>query len=82
MKNFLRGNHDPPLVISADNNRLLMWHVDALFTMHPNMPRHTGGNLTMGRGFSISVLTKQKLNTRISTESELVGVADMMPTIC
>jgi hypothetical protein len=35
----------------------------------------------MGRGFPISVSTKQKLNTRSSTESELVGVDDMMPII-
>ncbi len=38
--------------------------------------------MTLGRGFPISVSTKQKLNTRISTESELVGVDDMMPFIC
>ncbi len=36
----------------------------------------------MGRGFPISVSTKQKLNTRSSTESELVGVDDIMLIIC
>jgi hypothetical protein len=46
------------------------------------MRGHTGGGLTMGRGFPISVSTKQKLNTRSSTENELVGVDDMMPIIC
>ncbi len=45
------------------------------------MRGHTGGGLTMGRGFPISTSTKQKLNTRSSTESELVGVDDMMPII-
>jgi hypothetical protein len=35
----------------------------------------------MGRGFPISVFTKQKLNTKSSTESELVGVDNMMPII-
>jgi hypothetical protein len=35
--------------------------------------------MTMGRGFPISVSTKQKLNTKSSTESEFVGVDDMMP---
>ena len=35
----------------------------------------------MGRGFPIVSSTKQKLNTRSSTESELVGVDDMMPSI-
>ncbi len=78
---YLRGYHDWPLVLGADNNRLLMWYVDTSFAVHPNMRKHTGGGLTMGRGFPISVLTKQKLNTRSSTESELVGVNDMIPII-
>jgi len=59
-----------------------MWYVDASFAVHPKMRRHTGGGLTMGRGFPISVSTKQKLNTQSSTESEFVGVDDMMPIIC
>jgi hypothetical protein len=54
---------------------LLMCYVDASFAVHPNMRGHTGGGLTMGRGFPISTSTKQKLNTRSSTESELVGVS-------
>jgi hypothetical protein len=45
------------------------------------MHQHTGGGLTLGRGFLISVSTKQKFNTRSSTESKLVGVDDMMPII-
>jgi hypothetical protein len=32
----------------------------------------------MGRDFPISVSTKQKLNTKSLTESELVGIDDMM----
>jgi hypothetical protein len=55
---YLRGDHDQPLVLGADIIRLLMWYVYALFAMHPNMCRHTGGGLTIGRGFPISVLTK------------------------
>ena len=33
----------------------------------------------MGQGFPISTSTKQKLNTRSSTEAELVAVDDLMP---
>ncbi len=65
---YLRGNHDQPLVLGADNDGLLMCYVEALFAVYPNMCGHTGGGLTMGRGFPILVLTKQKLNTRSSTE--------------
>ncbi len=55
-----------------------MWYVDASFAVHPNMCSHTSGGLTMGRGFPIVSPTKQKLNTQSSTESELVGVDDMI----
>ncbi len=67
------------MVLSAENDGLLMWYVDASFAVHPNMRGHTGGGLTMGRGFPIVASWKQKLNTKSSTESKLVGVDDMMP---
>jgi hypothetical protein len=79
---YLRGYRDQPLVLGAENNGLLMWYVNTSFAVHPNMGRLTGGVLTLGRGFPISVSTKQKLNTRSSTESEFVSVDDMMPIIC
>jgi hypothetical protein len=58
-----------------------MWYVDASFAVHPIMRSHIGGGLTMGREFHIVSSTKQKLNTRSSTESELVGVDNMMPIV-
>jgi hypothetical protein len=45
------------------------------------MRGHTGGGLSMGRGFPIVNSTKQKLNTRSSTETELVSVDDCMPAV-
>ena len=78
---YLRVTRLLPLILSADGSGVLMWYVDASFAVHPNMRSHTGGGLTMGRGFPIVSSTKQKLNTRSSTESELVGVDDMMPIV-
>jgi len=77
---YLRVERLRPLIMSADGSAVLMWCVDASF-IHPNMRSHTGGGLTMGRGFPIVISTKQKLKTRSSTESELVGVDDMMPIV-
>jgi hypothetical protein len=74
----LRGDRDRPLILGADNEGMLMWYVYASFAVHPNMHGHTSGGMTMGRGSLISVSTKQKLNTKSSTESELVGIDDMM----
>jgi hypothetical protein len=76
---YLRKDHARALVLGAKNDGLLMWYANASFAVHPNMRGHKGGGLTMGRGFPISVSTKQKLNTRSSTESELFDVDDMMP---
>ena len=78
---YLRVDRLRPLILSADGSGVLMWYVDASFVVHPNMRSHTGGVFTMGRGFPINISTKLKLNTRSSTESELVAVDDMMPKI-
>ena len=78
---YLRGTVDLPLILGADSSGVLKWYVDASFAVHPNMQGHTGGGLTMGRGFSIISSTKHKLNTRSSTESELIGGDDMMPQV-
>ena len=43
------------------------------------MRGHTGGVLTLGRGIVQGKATKQKLNTKSSTESELVGASDYIP---
>jgi hypothetical protein len=78
---YLRVDRLRPLILSANGSGVLMWDVNASFAVHPNMRGHTGGGLSMGRGFPIVSSTKQKLNTRSSTESELVRVDNMMPII-
>ncbi len=78
---YLRVDRLCPLIMSTDGSGVLMWYLNASFAVHPNMRSHTGGGLTMGRGFPIVNSTKQKLNTQSSTESELVGVDDMMPIV-
>ena len=78
---YIRATKDLPLILGADGTGILKWYVDGSYTVHPNMRGHTGGGLTLGRGFPISASTKQKMNTRSSTESELVAVHDLMPSI-
>ncbi len=64
----LRVDRLRPLIPSANGSGLLMWYVNPSFAVHPNMRSHTGGGLTMGRGFPIVSSTKKKLNTRSSIE--------------
>jgi hypothetical protein len=78
---YLRGTLDMPLTLEAESTSVIKWWVDASFAVHPDMRSHTGGIMSLGRGAIYSSSTKQKLNTRSSTESELVGISDLMPQV-
>jgi hypothetical protein len=78
---YIRGTRTMPLILSANGSGILKWWVDASFAVHPNMRGHSGGGLSLGRGFPIVSSTKQKLNTRRSTETNIVGADDFMPAI-
>ena len=78
---YLRGSLHMPLTLEATQTNIIKWWVDASFAVHPDMRSHTGGVMTLGRGAVYSTSTRQKINTRSSTESELVAVNDVMPQI-
>jgi hypothetical protein len=61
-----------------DLGRMRSW-VDALYSVHPDMKSHTSGITSFGTGGLLGKLTKQKLNTKSSTEAELVGASDYLP---
>jgi hypothetical protein len=79
---YIRGTRKMPLILSADGTHILKWWVDASFAVHPNMRGHSGGGLSMGRGFPDMGSSKHKMNTRSSTESEIVAADHFMPAIC
>jgi hypothetical protein len=70
------------LILSANVSGILKWWVDVSFAVHPNMNGHSGGGLSLGRGFPIVSSTKQKLKTQSSTEIDIVVNDDFMPAIC
>ena len=57
----------------------MQWWVDASYAVHPDMKGHTGGTMSLGNGSIYSTSIKQKLVARSSTESEVIGVHDVMP---
>jgi hypothetical protein len=78
---YLRSTRELPLTLAADGTGVLSWYVDASFAVHPDMKGHSGGAMTMGTGFPLDKSTKHRLNTRSSTESEIVAVDDLIPQI-
>ena len=78
---YINGTRGDKLILSIDDIRFLKWYVDSAFAVHHDMKGHSGGALTLGRGTPITASRKQKLNTRSSTECELVGADDMSTMI-
>jgi hypothetical protein len=78
---YLRATIDLPLTMEADDLHVVKWWVDASFGVHPDMKSHTGATMSLGKGAIYSRSTRQKLNTKSSTEAELVGVDDVMPQV-
>ena len=78
---YLRATKEMLLTLEADSLHRMCWWVAALFAVHPDMKSHTGGVLMMRKGAIHTGSTKQKLNTRSSTEVEIVGVDDLMPQV-
>jgi hypothetical protein len=76
MMKYLNGTRDMVLTLSADGLNVLKWYVDAAFAVHSDFKSHTGCVMTMGKGAIMSMSRKQKLNTKSSTSSELVGADD------
>ncbi len=75
---YLKGTLHMPLILSADSLTLLRWWVDAAYTVHKNCWGHTGAEMSFGQGMALSYSWKQKINTKSSTEAELVGVDDSL----
>jgi hypothetical protein len=78
---FLKGTIDDILKLEADDTNTLTWYIDAAFAVHTDMKSNTGAVFTMGKGVIIGSSTKQKVNSRSSTESELIEVDDKIAKI-
>ena len=81
MIRYLRHTLHMCLVLSKDDTDNIRWWIDASYAVHPDMRGHTGATMSMGSGSVFSGSWKQKLVMRSSTESEVVGVYDVLPQI-
>jgi hypothetical protein len=79
---YLRDTNDLYLTLEADNLHIVKWWVDGSFTVHPDMKSHTGATMSLStKGYVYSTSVRHKLNTKRSTEAELVAVDDVMPQV-
>ena len=78
---YLNGTRQKVLRIKANSINIIKWYVDASFAVHADFRSQSGAVMTMGEGSVQNISRKQKINTRSSTESELVAVDDVMTMI-
>lgn len=71
---YLWGTRNLTFTLEAESLNVVKWWVDASFAVHSNYHSHTGITISLGKGLVYSGSTRQNLNTKSSTEAELVGV--------
>ena len=73
---YLRGTRTMGINLSASQQLTVMGYVDASYGVHADMKSHTGTVIGIGRGPIFCKSATQKINTKSSTEAELVGLSD------
>jgi hypothetical protein len=75
---YAKGTLDLTLTLGADDLTVMSTFVDAAYGVHPDFRSQTGGTITFGIGGIVNRASKQKINTKSSTEAELVGASDYL----
>ena len=73
---YLRGSRDLGITLEAYSIICVLAYIDASHAIHINHRGHTGTILSVGRGPIYVKSSSQKINTKSSTETELVGLTD------
>jgi len=78
---YIHATKNIECIIGIKNIGLLTTFVDASYAVHMNMRSHSGGAMTFGIGVFSSDSKMQKLNTKSSTDAEIVAVSDFLPKV-
>jgi hypothetical protein len=74
---YINGTRKLGLKLSHNSSATINAYIDASYGVHTDYRSHTGMVITLGSGGTDIRSTKQKLNTKSSTEAELVALSDM-----
>jgi hypothetical protein len=78
---YLQGTLDHCLMLVCTNLDQLTWYIDGSYASHMDMKGQSGAVLVPGNFAVLFKSSKQKVNTRSSTETELIAVDDALSTI-
>ena len=75
---YIRGTKELGIQLEAMNIPEVISYVDASYGVHKDFKSHTGSTMGIGKGPICSKSSTQKLNSKSSTESELIALSDSM----
>jgi len=78
---YFRGTMELCLTIVCESIQKLTWYIDGSYATHDDMRGQSGSVLMTGSCAVLVRSNKKKVNTRRSTETELIAVDDALPTI-
>ena len=73
---YLRGTKEMGIILDIGECISILAYIDSSFGVHKDMKSHTGCVIGIGLGPVYAKSSSQKLNTKSSTEAELVGLSD------
>lgn len=73
---YIRGTADKGIILESNHHLSVLAYVDSSFGVHEDFKSHTGCVIGIGLGPVYAKSNTQKLNTKSSTEAELVGLSD------
>jgi hypothetical protein len=76
---FLNNTVNDVRVIGAESLTEILTCIDAAYAVHDNMRSHMGGLISLGTGLVHGKSSMEKINTKSSTEAEVVGLAEYLP---
>jgi hypothetical protein len=73
---YIRNTQTLGVTLETQDSIQVIAYVDASYGVHKDKKSHTGCCITLGRGTISAKSSTQKLNTKSSTEAELVALSD------
>ena len=73
---YLNSTSSLGIVLDCSKGLGVSAWIDASYAVHFDMRSHTGAIVSLGKGPIAVLSSKQKINTKSSTEAELVGLSD------
>jgi hypothetical protein len=78
---YLKHTMKYHLTLACKKIDTLTWYIDGSYAIHADMKGQSGAVLVTGGCVVLTQSNKQKVNTRSSTESELIAVDDALPMV-